>query len=149
MNLTEKQIANVNKFLGSKGLKRHFPFVHQIIKDEMLEDGTVYKFDSWGFCRELSEEQQAEVVRIEKDQAKYNTKVLFVIESCMVDSYGEKFNMINYVTWNDEDVKLGLDLDTKGNLRCMALVENKNFYDEKELGYILIKEVVGTVRRIG
>lgn len=149
MKLTEQQQKNVESFLKTKGLKTKFPFLHQIISEEMLEDGTTYKYDCFGFCRELSEEQKERMKNLEESFSKYNLKVLFVLESVMQDPYGEKFHMDNYVYITDEDTKYGIELDPKtGEMRPVAHVHNKT-YDESESGYILIKEVVGTMRRLG
>lgn len=147
--LTENQKSNVEKFLKTKGLKRKFPFLHQILSEEMLEDGTTYKYDCYGFCRELNEDQKKKVAELEKEYEKYNLKVLFVLESIMQDPTGEKFEMDNYVYLTDEDIQYGVDLDpTSGEMRPIAYVHNKT-WDESESGYILIKEVVGTMRRLG
>lgn len=149
MKLNEKQTKNVEAFLKTAGLKKHFPFLHHIIKEEMLEDGTTYKYDCYGFCRELNADQKKQVEHLEKEYAKYNLKVLFVLESVMVDPYGDKFEMDNYVYITDDDTKYGIDLEkTTGQMRPVAFVHNKTF-GETESGYIAVVEKAGTMRRVG
>lgn len=147
--MNTKVESNLKKLLKTKGFKKNFPFLYQIITEEMLVDGTTYRYDSWGFCRELTDEQKDKVAELEKKWEKYNLKVLFVLESVMQDPCGDKFEMDNYVYITDEDISLGIDLDPQSGVwRPIAQVHNKT-WDETESGYVLVKEVVGTMRRIG
>lgn len=148
MKLTNKQQSNLEAFLNTKNLKRKFPFLHQILSEEMLEDGTTYKFDSYGFCRELSESQKLQVEKLEKEYSNYNLKVLFVLETVMVDPAGDKIEMDSYVYITDEDTEYGVEITKNGVMMPVAFIHNKS-WDDKESGYILIKEIAGTMRRLG
>lgn len=148
MKLTEQQQKNVEAFLKTKGLKTKFPFLHQILSEEMLEDGTTYKYDCYGFCRELSESQKLQIEKLEKEYSNYNLKVLFVLETVMVDPAGDKIEMDSYVYITDEDTEYGIEITNKGAMAPVAFIHNKS-WDDKESGYILIKEIAGTMRRLG
>ena len=112
---------------------------------EFYEKGIILKYDTQGFTRELTTEEENEIKKLEGSYVKYGLKVIAVIDG-IYSFEGERVEMLSYI-YIDKETKPWVIDDKEKIVGFMAKVINKT-WDIEESGSIGVKEVAGLLKRI-
>lgn len=126
-------------------IKMDMPLLYEEVKK-----GNIWLYDCSGVSRELGEEHREKIKEIEEKSGRFNRKVFAVIDSNVVFPDGERCNMVSYLYedyYKQEKEYNGFFKYENGMYYVPAYVVNKT-WDIEESGDIVIREVVGLVKRV-